>query len=168
MDETNYTATQVANFFIEKAVEEGKQMSHIKLQKLVYIGYGWALALLGKELFREPIMAWKHGPVIDSVYHSFKHYGRRMIDKPAQEFDLDEFDIVTRKIPDTDTDVSAVLTKVWDVYKNFSAWSLVEKTHEEGTPWKASYTGERHIKIPVETISSHFKFKIDQYLAAIN
>lgn len=49
-------------------------MSLLKLIKLVYLAYGWSIAL-DYRLFDEPIVAWKHGPVIRSLYHEFKHFG---------------------------------------------------------------------------------------------
>ncbi|WP_366513810.1 type II toxin-antitoxin system antitoxin SocA domain-containing protein [Planktotalea sp.] len=69
----------------------------MKLQKLVYIAYGWHLALSGKKLFTEEIEAWKHGPVVPSLYHEFKHLRENPITSFATSYDYNsEQEIVPR------------------------------------------------------------------------
>ena len=53
--ESEYTASHLANFFLDEAEKEGIGVSPMKLLKLVYIGYGWMIAALGKAPFDEPI-----------------------------------------------------------------------------------------------------------------
>ena len=36
-------AKAVANYFLEKAEQEGKPITPLQIQKLVYIAYGWYL-----------------------------------------------------------------------------------------------------------------------------
>lgn len=163
MTESQYTAAHVANFFIDQAEKDNYRLSQMKLQKLVYIGFGWVSALLERDLFDEPIMAWQHGPVITSIYHAFKHYGKHPIQEQATEFDLDQFDISTPKFPETEKDILSILGKVWDVYKNFNAWDLRQKTHEENTPWSKAYNGAQNVEIPKDSIKEHFQYKIGQY-----
>jgi uncharacterized phage-associated protein len=159
------SASQVANFMLDKADKDGIRVSPMKLLKLVYIGYGWSLAVLNRKLFDEPILAWAHGPVIRSVYDEFKHYGKTPIMEHAIEFDLETGESYEPRFSAGDHDVQVVLGKVWDVYKHFTAWSLRNKTHEKGTPWSTVYReGERDIEIPDDLIKQHFKTKIRQYI----
>ncbi|WP_087869970.1 hypothetical protein [Bathymodiolus platifrons methanotrophic gill symbiont] len=52
-------SSALANFFIDKAKEECIIMSNLKLQKLMFIGYGWTLALIDKDLTEtEGLAAW--------------------------------------------------------------------------------------------------------------
>ena len=160
-----YSASQVANFMLDKADKDGIRVSPMKLLKLVYIGYGWSLAVLDRKLFDEPILAWAHGPVIRSIYDEFKHYGKAPIQGRAIEFDLETGDVVEPQVAQSDKDAQVVLGKVWDVYKRFDAWSLRNKTHEPGTPWSTVYReGERDTVIPDNLIKEHFKTKIRQYI----
>lgn len=69
-----YTAGEVANYILDLADRDRVAVTPMKLQKLVYITYGWALALFHLQLFQEKIQAWKHGPVIPSLFHEFKVY----------------------------------------------------------------------------------------------
>ena len=160
-----YTASHVANFMLDRAEKEERGISPMKLLKLVYIGYGWILAVLDKKLFDEPIYAWRHGPIIRSLYDEFKHYRALPIDAPSMELDLDSFEIVIPRIPKDDEETNVILQKVWDVYKRFSAGALRNKTHESGTPWHRVYKqGVLDTEIPDNLIKEHFLMKIRQYL----
>lgn len=70
-------ALAVANYFIEIAKREGKGITQLGLMKRVYIAHGFSLAIHHKSLLDprfDKVEAWKYGPVIPNVYHSFKQY----------------------------------------------------------------------------------------------
>lgn len=160
-----YSPNHVANFMLDRAIAEDRDLSSMKLLKLVYIGFGWNSAVLDQEPFDDPIYAWAHGPVVESLYHEFKHYGKGPIDNHSVDFNLDDGEVKIPRIPASDKKSNIVLGMVWDVYKHFSAWNLRQKTHEEGTPWRSVYKPNlRNIVIPPATIKSHFQGKIRQYL----
>ena len=162
-----YTPQHVANFFLEKAESENVPLSQLKLIKLVYIAYGWYLALTREKLFNEHIEAWQHGPVIPSIYHEFKDYGGQPINRLAYDLDLDTFEYVSPKIPAHDERTKIILGKVWGAYKKFTGWSLRNKTHEDDSPWSRVYeNGQRGIRLKDEDISEHFTKKISEYLEA--
>lgn len=162
-----YTPQHIANFFLEKAEQESRPLDQLKLMKLVYIAYGWSLALTGSKLFAEPIQAWQHGPVIRSLYDEFKHFRRAPINARATEFDLESFDYTEPEIPTSDSETRLILDKVWAAYKRFSGWQLRQKTHEDGTPWTMAYQdGVRDQVIPDDTIRPHFLKIIRQILDA--
>jgi uncharacterized phage-associated protein len=59
------TCNEVADYFITIVGEScGEDLTHLKLQKLVYYAQGFHLGLFDKPLFEEPIEAWAHGPVV--------------------------------------------------------------------------------------------------------
>ena len=162
-----YTPQHIANYFLDRAAEEGRTMSPMKLIKLVYIAYGWALALLGTKLFDEPVQAWRHGPVIPSLYHEFKHYRSKPIDERAISLDLDTFTVIEPEIGKDDQDTRLVLDKVWSAYKLFSGSALREKTHQPDTPWSQVYReGRRNIVIPDDLIREHYRERIKSYISA--
>ncbi|MBT2242699.1 SocA family protein [Sphingobium sp. BHU LFT2] len=162
-----YTPQHIANYFLDRARDENRTLDQLKLMKLVYIAYGWHLALTGKKLFNEDIQAWQHGPVVRSLYDEFKHFGRSPITQRATEFDMDTFDLTVPEIPESDADVRLILDKVWAAYKRFNGWQLREKTHEAGTPWSMTYQeGARDQIIPDETIRPHFLTIIRKILDA--
>ncbi len=79
---TNNNTLSVANYLIDLAEQSGKHLQPLKLMKLVYIAYGFGLAVLDRSIIDprfDKVEAWRFGPVIPSVYHSFKQYGKNDI-----------------------------------------------------------------------------------------
>ena len=162
-----YKPSHIANYFLKRADSEGLEITILKLLKLVYIGYGWVLALTDRKLFEEDIQAWQHGPVIPSLYNEFKHFGRKPITSFATDFDLETFELCVPEIDKDDEDVLLILGRVWDIYHKFTASALRNKTHESGTPWTETYTEDGETKIiSTPLIKEHFKKKITGYLDA--
>lgn len=52
-----HTATSIANFFIQKGMEDRKPVDQMKIQKLVYFAHGWSLAIANKALLNEAVEA---------------------------------------------------------------------------------------------------------------
>ena len=163
----NYTPQHIANYFLQRGEEDGIPITPLKLIKLVYIAYGWNIALTGKRLFEEPIEAWKHGPVIESLYHEFKHFKNSPIDEWAEDFDFESQEGTIPKVSIADKDTNLILSKVWVAYSRFGAWVLRNKTHEVGSPWHKVYKrGHRGIVLKDSDISEHYLMKIREYLDA--
>lgn len=175
MSDRIYTAQHVANFFLTKAEKEGYGLTPLKLLKIVYIGYGWVLALTGRKLFDEPIQAWQHGPVVPSLYHEFKEFGSGVILSKSVLSEIEEYGLTFNitlsnpEIPEDDEDVVFILGRAWDVYKDLGGWELRNKTHETDTPWSKVYSqGRRDCDLRDEDISNYYKAKLDEYLAYAN
>ncbi|MFR1826678.1 MAG: Panacea domain-containing protein [Lawsonibacter sp.] len=147
-----HTAAEAAKWFLARnriTAEEagGEYISNLKLQKLLYYAQGCFLAVTGKPLFSDPIVAWQHGPVVESVYHTYKCNGADGI--PFDEdFDFSSFT----------EEENELLSEVYDTFGQYSAWKLRNMTHQEA-PWKE--TPQRGT-IPTETIKHYFE---REYLA---
>ena len=63
---------EVANKFIEIYNNKNEKLSNRKLQKLVYLAYGFYLVGDNKKLFEEKFEAWSHGPVCKKLYDKIK------------------------------------------------------------------------------------------------
>lgn len=160
--EMAYDPRAVANAFLDVAWDDGKTISPMKLQKLVYFAHGWHLVLRGIPLIDEHVEAWQYGPVIPSIYHEFKHYGRGPITQHAKssvELGSGEFCIVPYCLPEDDDFLSELISTIWKGYGGFSAIQLSNMTHEPGTPWDQTWNCADGIKtdIPNETIRDYFK-----------
>lgn len=141
------TCHTVAKYFLAKTDDEaGKDISHLKLQKLVYYAQGFHLAIFDAPLFPEPIEAWTHGPVVRDLYNAYRDYGGDPIPPDAS------FNPASVKDP-----VRSLLDEVYAVYGQFSAWRLREMTHEEA-PWKAHH--ETGGEIPHDELRSYFKTRL--------
>lgn len=126
-----YPATQIADAFIIKAKEEGKEISNLKLQKLLFIANGIHLvtSVNNEPLINEFIEVWPYGPVISNVYHSFKNYGNSSITSPSIEAQLG-----LHKKPLTESQIKAI-DQAWEIGKGVDAIQLSNWSHNEGSPW---------------------------------
>lgn len=118
-----YDARQIANWFVQRAARDGKQLSIMQLLKLVYISHGWYLEMSGAPLIRNKIEAWKHGPVIPDVYRAFR----------GQNIN------VTVPVPGFPTINNSyaenILEQIYQGYGKLHAFQLSDLTHEPGSPW---------------------------------
>lgn len=107
-------------------------LTNLKLQKLLYYFQGYTLAYFEKPLFKNNIINWKHGPVVEDVYYEFQKCGRDPV--YLSEGDLlsggkfDYSEIKNNKI------MKRFLTDVFEYYAKYSASNLRNKTHNED-PW---------------------------------
>lgn len=142
-----HTASQVARWFLSYnriaiAEEGGEYISNLKLQKLLYYAQGSFLALTGRPIFDDKILAWQHGPVVESVYYEYKSNGSNGI-VFEDDFDDKEFSEEENKI----------LSEVYNVFGQYSASKLRNMTHKE-TPWLQTPLSE---EIPQDVIKDYFK-----------
>jgi uncharacterized phage-associated protein len=140
--ESNYTPSHVANYFLWRSWSDGMEINAMKLIKLIYIAYGWNLAVNEEKLFDEKILAWAYGPVMPSIYHEFKRFGNKPIkkDEYSAEFDIETGDLICVPIiPKSDDRVLRVLNAVWNSYKDKSGVALSRVTHSEDGSWCKAY-----------------------------
>ena len=142
------TAKDVANYFLSKTREEiGDNITHLKLQKLVYYAQGFHLAVYKTPLFDEPIEAWDHGPVVPALYKEYRVYGLSPIPGTVE---------AEAVLPFTEEQL-ALLDDVYEVYGQFSAWKLRALTHSEPT-WEKAYPNGI---ITHQAMEKFFKTQID-------
>ena len=125
----------VANYFIDNFKNNGREeLTCLKLIKLVYIAHGFKLALIGKPLVNEYALAWRYGPVFQSIYHVFKFFSVIKKENKAKEFDN-----TNKGLRECRSDFSEDEKKIMDVvlkdYGSLPAWDLSGRTHIEGSPW---------------------------------
>lgn len=149
----------IANYFIKKSLDSGQLLTPMKLVKLVYIAHGWYLGLTNEPLISEGAEAWKYGPVIPTVYESFKAYGRAPVTQLAHTLTPSG---TISYYPLSNPDLSQFLDRVWDVYNRYSAVELSALTHQENTPWhevwhKKGGSEKIGAVIPNASIEEHYK-----------
>lgn len=141
-----YSAQDIANWFLNYNYqlrsyedEDTDDISNLKLQKLLYYAQGCYLALENKNLFDDNIVAWKHGPVVESIYQEYKDFKSNGINR-YERVEIDE-------------DTQEFLKRVYSVFGKYSAWGLRNMTHNE-TPWKET---ELNCVISNDSIKKYFK-----------
>ena len=118
-------ALNVAEFFVRNFVDKGRPITHLKLQKLLYYAQGIGFGRANIKLFKEPLEAWEHGPVIRDVYAHYKKFG----DSPLQKNENTDLMLIY-----ADAVVMNVLEETLSRFGMYEAWHLREKTHRE-SPW---------------------------------
>lgn len=136
------SALSIANYFVQKSLEGCKDLKPLKLMKLVYIAHGYMLALL-KHSVLDPrfdhVEAWKLGPVIPSVYHSFKQFKNSPIKDKAVVFKLEGGNVSFEYPILQDIEARSVCDYVWKRYNAYTDSELVTLLHKKGTPWDVIY-----------------------------
>lgn len=144
-----YQVIDIANKILYKATTNAEVeglICNLKLQKMLYYMQGFYLAYFGKSLFEEDIEAWMYGPVVPSIYETFKSNGNRGIEYSGNTISLQE-------------EEEELFDEVYRVYNEYSAVGLMNLTHTE-TPWKSVTTGVGNI-IEKDAMKSFFKKRID-------
>jgi uncharacterized phage-associated protein len=70
----NITASTVADYFLALGDESEEPVTNMKLNILVYYAQAWHLAVFGRPLFADEIEAWVHGPVLRTVYDTYRRF----------------------------------------------------------------------------------------------
>lgn len=157
----------VANYFIQKTQDARRAITPMKCMKLVIIAHGWHLAKTGKPLLSEPVLAWKYGPGISTLYTEIKEYKDKPIPGLLRKKILGLIPSVSPApiAGDVDhplsTESQDLLDQVWDscgfqdaitLANEFNApdglFSRVRKEFEEGS--------RSSKKIPNEIFIEHF------------
>jgi uncharacterized phage-associated protein len=124
----------VANAVLERAEAEGRPITNLDLQKIVYFLHGHYLVRHHRPLVEGEFEAWPYGPVHRVLYDAFRSYNDTPIEGKAVAFD--PIKRKPRELPTLDDSEALVLIdEVLDHYLDMPTFSLVELTHGPGTPW---------------------------------
>lgn len=168
------SALSVANYFVQKSLDDNKDLKPLKLMKLVYIAHGYMLALLDRSVFNprfDKVEAWKLGPVVPSVYHSFKMYGNSPILKltgALQGARIVDGNMVADYIEPIlkDKEAIRVCDYVWYRYgTQYNDSTLVSLLHRQGSPWATVYEEGKNNIIPDEFTKAYYKLLVDTIIA---
>ena len=144
-----YHAIDVAKRFLELAQAENINVTHMKLQKLVFFGQLVALKCYnGIPLHDNETLAWDYGPVVRELYdliHRFGSNSIRLVDDSGNNVFTDAQTI-------EDEDAIFVIRSTWDKFKNWTAYQLSMLTHRPNSPWAVCYNEARSSVIPNELI----------------
>lgn len=164
-------AIAIANYFIDKARVDEKGITLLFLVKLVYIAHGYLSALLEHGGFNpmfDKVEAWKIGPIIPSVYHTFIYNENKPITEKGVVLNLkksdtlDNLHFIAPKVKDEDE--KNVLDFVWKRYGKRTPTELVTLTHRDDTPWKCCYEEGKNNPIPDELIKNYYKLIIEKII----
>lgn len=147
----------VANYILSRV-----QCTHLALEKLVYFAYADYLCAQSQRLFEDRIYAFTHGPVINSVYETFKRSGSQYV-KPM-EFGADsKAQAGVREMPARSRILFAKdgaekllsIDKTIETYGKYAAGALVDLTHRPGAPWSYVDSTKAYQVITDDIIAAH-------------
>lgn len=136
-------AIDIAYYVLRFCSEQGKPISNLKLQKMLYFLWLDYFRRTGQSLFNEEFYAWQFGPVIPRVYNEFCAYAGIAIDVGTDD------SLACVELANRDN-----IHSILQLYIDKTASQLVKKTHEDGTPWSQVYDGGRGLRsvIPFDLI----------------
>lgn len=146
-------ALAVANYFIELALNENRPITQLGLIKRVYIAHGLSLAIFHKSLLDprfDKVEAWRYGPVIPSVYHSFKQNKANPITEKTVIMEWDNENMIPAfHTPELhDENAKRTVEAVWKRYHDMTDSEMVSLTHQKGSPWSMCYIEGQNAPIP--------------------
>lgn len=151
------TGLDVATYILSKI-----KCTHLSLEKLVYFAYADYLCEHSEHLFEDRIYAFTHGPVVESVYKTYKRSGSQYV--KSLEFGVDS-DIQTgvKELPAKSRilfakDGSEKLRSIDQTiqkYGKYTAGELVDLTHRVGSPWSHLNSSRSYQVISDELIMAH-------------
>ena len=120
---------KISYYVISYCRKNNIDITNLKLIKLLYfINIDYMLNNNGMPIFDEEFLAWRHGPVLQSVYNYFC-FGLVL---PSE----DKITTIFESIDDNKKrSIDNVLLKM----ANIDAWQLVEMTHAPNGPWFTIY-----------------------------
>ena len=159
-----HSSLAIANEFLRRADAEGRPLSNMQLQKLVYLAHGWNLAVNGDPLIEDSFEAWDFGPVARRLYSALRKYGSGQVTDRLRWGDDTNFpgDDAGLATADLTHDEVAVIDRVWETYGAFPAFKLSALTHSERSPWQHYYRRGRNQVIDNNRIYDYFAELADQ------
>ena len=137
------SAHAIANAFVALAREEGRLLTNMQLQKLVFLANGYTLAFYNRPLYYNETYAWQFGPVIKALYESLRKYGRGEVTLPEDSKEME------------------IVKAVWEGYGEFSGSQLSALTHKPDTPWRITWRLDQFGVIPQPRTADYYQKVID-------
>lgn len=133
-------ASDIANYILSL-----NPMTHLKLQKILYIAYERFYHRTGNLLYSNKILAFDYGPVTKDVFN--KYYRNRKVLKNDDDDDaLIQIQdnaispsVAKVMLSENGLFVMDIVKEVVTEYSGIDAWDVVKITHGDGTAWTLAY-----------------------------
>lgn len=76
-----YTAREIAHYVIDTCTRDGRAISNLQLQKILYFVQLEYCKQAGSLLFADEFEAWQYGPVLPDVYDEYSFFGGMRVEK---------------------------------------------------------------------------------------
>jgi uncharacterized phage-associated protein len=119
-DVATVSVFDVADYFIANS-DPDEGLTNLKLQKLCGYAQAYNLVLHGQRLFKEPLEAWPHGPVVRELYDFYRSYGKNPLSTAIQPGEESRQLFTPEQL--------FILETVNGYYGRFAAWTLRNMSH---------------------------------------
>ncbi|KCZ88874.1 type VI toxin-antitoxin system SocA family antitoxin [Hyphomonas johnsonii] len=156
-----------ANAVIRVAKVAGLDITHLKLQKILYFAYAIFLVEENERLLDAEFEAWQYGPVIRELYAELKPRGASELVDPIRVVDP-ATGVPLQEEAEIDEKRLAFLQRITLFYGKLTSGQLVSKSHATGGPWSVTVEeAERELNVGMiisdETIRKYYR---QQWLGA--
>lgn len=132
----------VARYIIDKCYREGKPITNLHLQKVLYFVQGEYYRKTKEFLIDEDFLAWPYGPVLEDVYEEFRwYYASRIYE--SHNIEIAE-------------NIRKIIDPIIEDKRNKTAGMLVSDSHKKGGAWDKSYDGNKKTVIEKKLIKEEF------------
>lgn len=127
---------------IAKYIVSKTNSTHFKIETLVYFCYSDYLIETGEELFKDKILAYEFGPIVQTVYEKYKEYDYNDIENEEITIDSENvFELPARsRIMFAKDGISKLMNieKTLNKYKELSSIDLQKIIRRDSTPWSVT------------------------------
>jgi uncharacterized phage-associated protein len=153
---TGFPYRSVVKSMLLEAERQGVSVSNLSLQKLLYFSHAAHLAIHDKPLIDDCFQAWKHGPVVESLYHDLKIFGPGKLS--SGDFFIQHWSALDLNAGKQALDV---ISKVLAQLGNVPVGRLIDLSHSQSGPWSTVYQQDvTNIQIPNDSIRDFFKSRL--------
>lgn len=124
---------KLADYIIITCNKENKDISNLKLQKLIFYCQAYHIARYRERLIDNYFEAWKHGAVLPALYSQYSYLKYKNINK----YDEDEYNDIRNSF---DEYLPEFLDKIINKFGNMTANEIRELNHSE-KPWQEARKG---------------------------
>ena len=135
-------------------------LDQLQLNKLCYMTHGFVLRDNESGVFSDDVKAWPYGPVIPKIYDAIKRYKKNNVDKLyiSGDFVLNVPKHTEKMLKKhVREDVRTIADKVVENYSELSVKTLINLSHQKGTPWSKTRNKHFDATIDNELIRNFYK-----------
>jgi uncharacterized phage-associated protein len=161
---TGTSANEIAGYLLWLSANSDPEpvpLTHLHLQKLLYLVQGWSLAEWNTPMFDEEVEAWPDGPVVQEVWKRFEQYPKHKAIDPDEAPPFDHLSPSQLEM----------VRAVWEAYRGYTGPLLRDMTHTRG-PWRKTRRGigddaKCKRSIPEADMRSFFKSELSSTQARL-
>lgn len=142
-----------ANEFINRGIREGKPLTHIEAQTILYLSRGWMLGIHGRPFHNGAWAAWRYSLVLSEVYFNLNNHRGKSITTPIKGAPSEPFA----------EEEKAVMEVVYG-YRTLGTYTLAGISQSQKGPWRQAWHGKYDgAIIRNDIMQSYFAGLLQQY-----